>query len=94
MRVVELLIELQKCPMKTRDLIIKGVNMFTNSDPNRIPRILAILTEYWTKNPGMSLCQIIGNVGMREKTDDPFFVSDELAEKHLKDMLQESIDAQ
>lgn len=67
--------------------------MYTNSDPKRIPRIIDILADLWTRNPGMSLCQIIGNVGMREGTEDPFFVSDKNVERHLKDLRQESINA-
>lgn len=64
--------------------------MFADSNPDRIPRILGVLTEYWTKNPGMRLCQIISNIGMREGTMDPFFITDDVTEKRLKELLEES----
>jgi hypothetical protein len=30
-------------------------------DPNRIPRVIALLTEYWTRYPDLRLGQIIMN---------------------------------
>ncbi len=63
--------------------------MYADSNPERIPRIIGILTEIWTRNPGMRLCQIIGNVGMMEGTEDPFFVSDKRAEIRLKELLEQ-----
>ncbi len=68
--------------------------MYTDSDPKRIPKIIDLLSNFWTRNPGMSLCQIISNVAMREGTEDPFFIPDDVAKKNLKDMIKEGIDAQ
>jgi hypothetical protein len=49
-------------------------------DPQRIPKILEALKEYWTKYPDLRLGQIVVNLTRSDTSPsghDPFYVEDE-----------------
>jgi len=54
-------------------------------DPNRIPRVLYLLEEYWLKNPGLRLGQIV--VNMAAQSGQPFYCEDNEMERRLREVL-------
>lgn len=49
-------------------------------DPNRIPKMMAVLLEYWAANPDLRLGQIIDNacrINHTYNNYDVFYVEDE-----------------
>ena len=68
-------------------------------DPARIPRLLALLSQYWLVHPDLRLGQIIGNFTPTRKSTaqddmgeyptswpgDPYYVEDDVIEKALLD---------
>lgn len=45
-------------------------SMSTTRDPNRIPRLLALLGELWVERPDLRLGQIMGNASITYYTED------------------------
>lgn len=67
-------------------------------DPKRIPRILNLLEEYWSRYPDLRLGQIVGNFTPRHKGGDPgnsYNVEDEVVEQamfeHLHQLLTPTV---
>jgi uncharacterized protein YihD (DUF1040 family) len=54
-------------------------------DPERIPRVLHLLEEYWLKNPGLRLGQIV--VNMAAQSGQPFYFEDNEMERRLREVL-------
>jgi len=50
-------------------------------DPNRIARILDLLSRYWKKHPDMRLAQIVGNC---HGSGDPYHMEDDVLEDYLR----------
>lgn len=49
-------------------------------DPERIPRVLALLAKRWSESPDLRLCQIIGNI---TGPINPYNVEDDVIEDGL-----------
>lgn len=49
-------------------------------DPKRIDRMMALLLDYWKKNPDMRLAQIVVNAA---GNSEPFHIEDDLVEQGL-----------
>lgn len=61
-------------------------------DPKRIPRILNLLEEYWSRYPDLRLGQIVGNFTPRNKGGDPgnsYNVEDEVVEQAMFEHLHQ-----
>jgi hypothetical protein len=55
-------------------------------DPQRIQKILALVTKVWYKYPDLRLTQLIGNAC---KTNDPYYVEDDILFENLKKVYKE-----
>ena len=53
-------------------------------DPKRIPKLLAVLQEYWEKCPDLRFGQLIENLKSFSGKLDLFYVEDDEFEKILK----------
>lgn len=54
-------------------------------DPQRIPRLLSLLAQYWEKHPDFRLAQIVCNLADQA---DPYFVEDDHYIKHLEQLIE------
>jgi hypothetical protein len=52
-------------------------------DPNRIPHVLRLIGELWTKYPQLRLGQLLVNVDKRFETN-PFYIEDDEVEAALR----------
>jgi hypothetical protein len=55
-------------------------------NPKRIDRILKLVEKYWKQNPDLRLGQLIGNMSV---INDSYFMTDELLEMKLKEVIKE-----
>lgn len=55
-------------------------------DPDRIPRVLELLSRYWEKCPDFRLAQIVGNChGWNSfMGNDPYYMEDDKLEDYLR----------
>lgn len=55
-------------------------------NPDRIARILELLSRYWEKYPDMRLAQIVGNCHgwHRFMGNDPYYMEDDKLEDYLR----------
>ena len=64
-------------------------------DPDRIPRILQVLSAAWMANPDMRLTQLVNNATFiaGNPRQDTFYVEDEVTERGLMELAQGDSDA-
>lgn len=53
-------------------------------DPNRIPRVLALLGKVWAEVPDWRLGQLIENIARDLGWNDAFYMNDDDLEKELR----------